>query len=151
MVGTILLNPRIMQYDAHAVALPMALILARSVEARSKAGIAVAVAVVLLMIAGFMGNTPASVDHVRSMFVLVAVMALGFQQLAVEARRTRAQSLVIHPNVSATSEPALVPVDAYQSDSQSYVPSPSRQVCLSPKLVLPSEVQGSFLRNGALK
>jgi hypothetical protein len=119
MVGTILLNPRIMQYDAHAIALPMALILARSVASRSKAGIAVAVSVLLLMIAGFMGNTPASVDRTRSMFVLVAVMALGFQQLAVEVRRTRAENLLILPNVSAISEPALVPVDAYQSESRS--------------------------------
>jgi hypothetical protein len=116
LVGTVLLNPRIMQYDAHAIALPMALIVARSVDARSKTGIAVAVSVLLLMILGFMGNTPASVDRIRSMFVLVAVMALGFQQLVAEARRTRAESLVIYPNVSATSEPALVPVDAYQSD-----------------------------------
>jgi hypothetical protein len=118
MVGTILLNPRIMQYDAHAIALPMALILTRSVEARSKAGIAVAVAVALLMMAGFMDNTSASIDHIRSMFVLVAVLALGLQQLAMEARRTRVQGLVILPNVSATSEPALVPVDVYQSDSR---------------------------------
>jgi hypothetical protein len=118
MVGTILLNPRIMQYDAHAIALPMALILTRSVEARSKAGIAVAVAVALWMMAGFMGNTSASIDHIRSMFVLVAVLALGLQQLAMEARRTRVQGLVILPNVSATSEPALVPVDVYQSDSR---------------------------------
>jgi hypothetical protein len=117
MVGTILLNPRIMQYDAHAIALPMALIVARSVEARSKAGIAVAVSVVLLMIVGFMGNTPASVDHVRSMFVLVAVLALGFQQLAAEVRRARAESLVIYSNPSASSDSALVPVDVYQSDS----------------------------------
>lgn len=119
MVGTILLNPRIMQYDAHAIALPMALIVTRSVDSRSKAGIAVAALVLLLMIFGFMGNTPASIDHIRSMFVLLAVMALGFQQLAVGVRRTRAESLVIHPSVSATSEPALVPVDAYQSDSRS--------------------------------
>jgi hypothetical protein len=75
--------------------------------------------VLLLMIAGFMGNTPASVDRTRSMFVLVAVMALGFQQLAVEVRRTRAENLLILPNVSAISEPALVPVDAYQSESRS--------------------------------
>jgi len=52
------------------------------------------------------------------MFVLVAVLALGLQQLAMEARRTRVQGLVILPNVSATSEPALVPVDVYQSDSR---------------------------------
>lgn len=118
MVGTILLNPRIMQYDAHAIALFMALILARSVASRSKAGIAVSVSVALLMIAGFMGDAPASVDRIRSMFVLVAVMALGFQQLAAEARRTRAPSVVIHPSASATSEPALVPVDSYQSESR---------------------------------
>jgi hypothetical protein len=115
MVGTILLNPRIMQYDAHAIALPMALIVARSVDARSKAGIAVAVSVLLLMILGFMGNTPASDDRIRSMFVLVAVMGLGLQQLAVEARRARDESLVIVPSVAAES--ALVPVDVYQSDS----------------------------------
>jgi hypothetical protein len=119
MVGTILLNPRIMQYDAHAIALPMALILVRSVEARSKAGIAVAVSVLLLMFAGFMGNTPASDDRIRSMFVLVAVMGLGLQQLAVEVRRTSAESLVILPEVAATSEPALVPVDVYQDVYQS--------------------------------
>ncbi len=119
MVGTILLNPRIMQYDAHAIALPMALIVARSVASRSKAGIAVAASVLLLMIAGFMGNTPASVDRTRSMFILVAVMALGFQQLVVEVRRTRAESVLILPNVSATSEPALVAVDAYQAESRS--------------------------------
>jgi len=118
MVGTILLNPRIMQYDAHAIALPMALILARSVASRSKAGIAVAISVLLLMIAGFMGNTPASIDRTRSMFVLVAVMGLGFQQLSAEVRRTRAESLLLLPNVSASSEPALVTVDAYQSESR---------------------------------
>ncbi|HSZ62138.1 MAG TPA: glycosyltransferase 87 family protein [Terriglobales bacterium] len=117
LVGTILLNPRIMQYDAHAIALPMALIVARSMASRSKAGIAVAVCVLLSMVAGFMGNTPASVDRTRSMFVLIAVMALGFQQLAMEARRTRAESLLILPDVSATSEPALVTVDAYQTES----------------------------------
>jgi hypothetical protein len=52
------------------------------------------------------------------MFVLIAVMALGFQQLAVEARRTRAESLVILPELSATSQPALVLVDIYQSESR---------------------------------
>ena len=118
MVGTILLNPRIMQYDVHAIALPMALIVVRSVASRSKAGIAVAVSVLGLMIAGFMSNTPASVDHIRSMFVLVAVLGLGFQQLAVEVRRTRAESLLILPDVSAVSEPALVAVDAYQTESR---------------------------------
>jgi hypothetical protein len=118
MVGTILLNPRIMQYDAHAIALPMALIVARSVASRSKAGIAVAVSVLLLTIVGFTGSTPASVDRTRSMFILVAVMGLGFQQLALEVRRTRAESLIILPHVSATSEPALVPVDAYHSESR---------------------------------
>jgi hypothetical protein len=117
-VGTILLNPRIMQYDVHAIALLMALILARSVASRSKAGIAVAVSVLLLTIVGFTGSTPASVDRTRSMFILVAVMGLGFQQLALEVRRTRAESLIILPHVSATSEPALVPVDAYHSESR---------------------------------
>lgn len=117
MVGAILLNPRIMPYDAHAIALPMALIVARSVAARSKAGIAVAISVLLLIMVGFVADIPASLDRLRSMFVLVAVMVLGVQQLAVEARRTRAQSLVILPEVSATSEPALVPVDVYQSES----------------------------------
>jgi hypothetical protein len=107
-----------MQYDVHAIALPMALIVVRSVASRSKAGIAVAVSVLGLMIAGFMSNTPASVDHIRSMFVLVAVLGLGFQQLAVEVRRTRAESLLILPDVSAVSEPALVAVDAYQTESR---------------------------------
>lgn len=118
MVGTILLNPRIMQYDAHAIALPMALIVARSVATRSRAGITVAVSVLLLIMAGFVADIPASLDRLRSMFVLIAVMALGFQQLAVEARRTRAESLVILPELSATSEPALVLVDIYQSESR---------------------------------
>lgn len=117
LIGTILLNPRIMQYDAHAIALPMALIVARSVAVRSRVGIAVAVSVLLLMVYGIVADLPASIDRVRSMFVLVAVMALGFHQLAVETRRTRVETLVILPKVSATSEPALVPVDVYQSES----------------------------------
>ncbi len=99
LVGTILLNPRIIRYDVHVVALAMALILVRSVASRSKFGIALAVSVLVLILSVPLLNLlPGDVEAPRDMLVLVAVMALGFQYLAVEARRSCDLSLSVLPD-----------------------------------------------------
>lgn len=101
LVGTILLNPRIMQYDVHPVSLLMALILMRSVAARSKAGFALAGGVLLLIIVDLAGISPPRLDDLRNMLVVVAVMACGLRSLVLEAQRNSAAE-------SARFEPALI-------------------------------------------
>ncbi len=117
LVGVILLNPRIMEYDVHVVALPMVLILARSVAARSKVGIAVAGSVLVLTLIDLFGVNFNYWDDVRNMFVVIAVMAIGFDLLAVEARQTRSESSFVLSEVVALPQPALVGVEAYNSDA----------------------------------
>ncbi len=96
LVATILLNPRIMRYDVHVVSLPMALILARSVASRSKAGIALAVSVLFLAVTvPLLDLLPGDVEATRDMLLLVAVLALGLHSLALEARRACPQSLFV--------------------------------------------------------
>lgn len=117
LVGTILLNPRIIQYDVHVVALPMVLILVRSVASRSKAGIALAASVLFLTVIDLCGVDFYSWDNVRNMLVLIAVMAHGLQYLAVEARHTCLESSFVLP-VDVFAEPAMAGVDAYSSRSR---------------------------------
>jgi hypothetical protein len=88
LVGTILLNPRIMQYDVHAVTLPMMLIVARSLLSRSKAGIALTALVLVLIGMDMIGISLHGWDDLRNMIVLVAVAALGLRSLIVEARNS---------------------------------------------------------------
>ena len=111
LIGTILMNPRIMFYDALPLALPMALIVVRSVASRSKAGVALAVSVMFLIVTDLFLDLPSSVDPPRDMLVLLAVMALGLQYLVAEARRSWPESLVVHPVVAAVSEPAVSEID----------------------------------------
>jgi glycosyl transferase family 87 len=118
LVGTILLNPRIMQYDVQPIALPMALIVVRSVVSRSKAGMTLAVFVLFLIVIDLIGVSPTSLDDLRNMVVLVAVMALGLRYLAVEARRTCPGSLFIS-KLPAPSEAAAAGMDAYNPESRS--------------------------------
>jgi len=111
LVGTILLNPRIADYDVVLIALPMALILVRSVAARTRSGIALAVSVLFLIVTDLFLDLPASVDAPRDMFVLLAIMGVGLQYLLVEARRTCPERLVVLPQVAAVSEPAVAETD----------------------------------------
>lgn len=105
LVGTILLNPRIMQYDLHAISLPMALIVVRSVASRSKAGIALAISALFLIVMDLMGFNSPYWDDIRNMLILLAVMALGFQCLASEAGEACEEDLVAVP-VTVSSEAA---------------------------------------------
>jgi hypothetical protein len=109
LVGTILLNPRIMQYDVQPIALPMALIVVRSVASRSKAGIALAASVLFLIVIDLFGVSPTSLDDLRNMLVVVGVMALGLRSLAVEARRTCPESLFVFPKAAAHDLETLKP------------------------------------------
>ena len=86
LVGAVLLNPRIMQYDLLAITIPMVLIVLRSVVSYSKAGIALAAAVVLLIAIDLAGLSPVRADDLRNMLVLVAVVACGLHYLAVESK-----------------------------------------------------------------
>ncbi len=119
LVATILLNPRIMQYDVHVIALPMVLILARSVASRSKAGISVAASVVVLILIDLAGVNFYSWDDVRNMVVLLAIMVLGLESLAAEARQTIPESSFVLSEFVDLEEPSLVAVDAYNSNSAS--------------------------------
>jgi hypothetical protein len=56
-------------------------------------------------------------DDIRNMFVLIAVMAVGLDILAVEARQTRSESSVVLSELVALLQPALVGVEAYNSDA----------------------------------
>jgi len=88
LVGTILLNPRILEYDLHAVALPMMVIVFRSVCSRVKAGMAVAASVVIILALDLCGVSSEGWDRLRGMMVLVAVMGCGLYSLVVQARQT---------------------------------------------------------------
>ena len=118
LVGTILLNPRITQYDVHVVALPMVLILVRSVASRSKLGMAVATSVLFLILIDLFGVNFYSGDALRNMLVLIAVMALGLRSLALEARSTYPESLFILP-LEVPSEPMVTGVEAYNPETLS--------------------------------
>jgi hypothetical protein len=117
LVGTTLLNPRIMQYDVHVVALPMVLILVRSVASRSRAGLAVTVGVLGLALTDLFGVNFYSGDDLRNMCVLIAVMAVGLDYLAMEARQTDAESSFVLSEVVALPQPALVGGDVYSPDA----------------------------------
>lgn len=119
LVAAILLNPRIMQYDRHAISLPMVLILVRSVASRSRASIALAASVFVLIVIDLLGVNFYYWDAIRDMLVLVAVIALGFQYLVVEARRTCTEVWFFLPTVPAPSEPAMAGIDAYNPESLS--------------------------------
>ena len=93
LVGTVLLNPRIMQYDLLAITIPMVLIVLHSVVSRSKAGIALAAAVVLLIVVDLEGLSPVRADDLRNMLVLVGVMACGLQYLSLESKSEYVQLL----------------------------------------------------------
>lgn len=100
LIGTILLNPRIADYDVLPITLPMATVLVRSVSARSKAGIAVALSVLFLIVTDLFLDLPASVDAPRDMLVLLATMAIGLQYLAAEARRGGEAARISKPAVA---------------------------------------------------
>ena len=117
LVGIILLNPRIMQYDVHVVALPMVLILVRSLSSRSKAGLVVTACVLGLTLVDLFGVNFYSGDDVRNMCVLVAVMAVGLEYLALKARRTSSESSFVLSEVVALPQPGLVRVEAYTPDA----------------------------------
>ncbi|MGA9528719.1 MAG: glycosyltransferase family 87 protein [Terriglobales bacterium] len=112
LVATIVLNPRIADYDVLLIALPMALILVRSVAARSKSGMALAITILFLIVADLFLDLPASVDAPRDMLVLLAILGVGFQYLVAEARRGCQESLIVLPQVTAVSEPAAADKDA---------------------------------------
>ena len=88
----------------------MALVLVRSVANRSRAGIAVGVSVLVLIAADLFLDLPGTVDLPRDMFVVLAVMTLGLQYLAAEARWRGSKSLVVFPGAAAASEPAMARV-----------------------------------------
>ncbi len=89
LVGAVLLNPRIMPYDLIAITIPMALIVLRSAVSYSKAGIALAGAVVVLVVIDLAGLSPAGADDLRNMLVVVAVLACGIRCLGVESKAGR--------------------------------------------------------------
>jgi hypothetical protein len=99
LVGTILLNPRILEYDLHAVALPMMLIVLRAVCGRVKAGMAVAFAVLFILALDLCGVSSEGWDRLRGMLVLVAVLGCGLHSLMMEVRQTfpAAESIVPSP------------------------------------------------------
>jgi hypothetical protein len=117
LVGVILLNPRIMEYDVHVVALPMVLILVRSVVARSKTGIAVTASVLILTLLDLFGVNFNYWDDVRNMFVLIAVMVIGLETLAIEARQTSSESSFVLSEVVALPQTVLAGVEAYKPDA----------------------------------
>lgn len=119
LVGTTLLNPRIMQYDVHVVALPMVLILVRSVASRSRAGVAVTAGVLGLALTDLFGVNFYSGDDLRNMCVLIAVMAVGLDSLAQEARHVNAESSFVLSEVVALPQAALVGMEAYNPESES--------------------------------
>lgn len=120
LVGTILLNPRIMQYDLHAISLPMTLILARSAASRSKVGIATAASVVLLIVIDLFGVNFYDGDNLRNMLILLAVMALGLHYLAIEASDARGESLFVLP-VTVPSEASVEKIIHHEGPRRSFV------------------------------
>jgi branched-subunit amino acid ABC-type transport system permease component len=117
LAGITLLNPRIMQYDVHVVALPMVLILVRSVTSRSKIGLAVTACVLGLTLADLFGVNFYSGDDVRNMCVLIAVMAVGLDYLAAEARRTSPENSFVLSEVVALPQPAMASAEIYSPDA----------------------------------
>jgi hypothetical protein len=105
LMGTVLLNPRIMHYDVQPLTLPMALILVRAVISRFKWGIALVGAIVLLIILDLAGGSLAGQDNLRDMLVLVSVFAVGLAIVLNEARQSepgkRALARVPPPNALA--------------------------------------------------
>ena len=95
LVGTVLLNPRIMQYDVHVISLAMALILWRSVASRSRVGLALAISVLILVIIDLLGVNFYYWDDIRNMCILMAVMGLGLRSLVVEASESEERVFVI--------------------------------------------------------
>jgi hypothetical protein len=119
LVGTTLLNPRIMQYDVHVVALPMVLILVRSVASRSRAGLAVTAGVLGLAVTDLFGVNFYSGDDLRNMCVLIAVTAVGLHSLAQEARQINAENSFVLSEVVALPQAALIGMEAYHPESES--------------------------------
>jgi len=107
LLGTLLLNPRIMQYDLHAFSLVMVLIVLRSVAARSKAGIALAGAVFFLIVIDLLGVNFYYYDDLRNMCVLLGVMGIAFQYLAQEAGETYRESLSTFPGATLPESPRV--------------------------------------------
>ena len=118
LLAVIVMNPRIMQYDVHAVALPMVLVLVRSVASRSKVGIVVSCSVLFFTLIDLLGVNFYRWDDYRNMGVFVAVMVVGLQSLRAEARRSAADGSFIISEVVALPQPALAGVDAVHSDSR---------------------------------
>jgi uncharacterized membrane protein YGL010W len=106
-----------MEYDVHVVALPMVLILVRSVVARSKTGIAVTASVLILTLLDLFGVNFNYWDDVRNMFVLIAVMVIGLETLAIEARQTSSESSFVLSEVVALPQTVLAGVEAYKPDA----------------------------------
>jgi hypothetical protein len=98
-----------MHYDVQPLALPMALIVVRSVMSRSKAGITLAAVVVFLIVIDLCNLNLAGQDNLRDMLVLVAVMALGLRSLTKEASRASQGRSCAYPEMEAHNLETLEP------------------------------------------